>query len=298
MSKLPINEVIQGDCLEVMRDWPDGCVDIIWTDPPYGNDNNNGDLISRIEEAAPSRRAKGDDGTWEYAPRPILNDSREDFERIVPGMLDQAARVLNRDSCCCCCCGGGGPVPLFAVVARWIDERLAFDQAVVWDKGGLGMGWRYRRNYEFVMVSHRKGGKMKRGVDWRDRRTANVVRIPKIIPRADQHPTPKPVELIEHFLRLHGKPGDLVVDPFCGHGPTLVAAKRLGMRYIGIELDPEYCAIARRRLAEIDGAIHDKQGRAIATCEPLFTLHDTLPNGEGGEGKESGNTRKTRIDSN
>lgn len=80
--------------------------------------------------------------------------------------------------------------------------------------------------------------------------TANVVRIGKVIPQADDHPTPKPPELIRHFLRLHGKAGDVVLDPFMGHGPTLVEAKRMGMRAIGIELDESYCEIAAKRLAQ------------------------------------------------
>jgi DNA modification methylase len=268
-ANLPLDTIIHGDCLEVLKTFPAGSVDIIWTDPPYGNNNNNnGDLIARREAAL---------GRGSYAPgkddRPILNDSYEDFSVVVPGMLDEAARVMKKDfccCCCCCCCGGGGPTPCFADVAKWIDERLAFCQAVVWDKGGLGMGWRYRRNYEFVMVSHRKGGKLKWETEWKDKRTANVVRINKIIPRADQHPTPKPIELVEHFLRLHGKPGDIVLDPFCGGGTACVAAKRLGMHYIGIELDEHWVDYARRRLAEEDGVIHDKSGKEIATQEKLF----------------------------
>jgi len=264
---LPLDTVIHGDCLEVMQTLPDESIDIIWTDPPYGNNNNNnGDLIARREVAL---------GRGEYKPgetdRPILNDSYEDFSKVVPGMLDEAARVLKRSwCCCCCCCGGGGPQTRFADVAQWIDARLQFDQAIVWDKGGLGMGWRYRRNYEFVMVSHRKGGKMKWEVDWKDKRVANVVRINKIIPSKDDHPTPKPVELVEHFLRLHGKPGDIVLDPFCGGGTTLVAAKRLGMRYIGVELDERWADYSRRRIESENGAIFNRAGDEIARQSMLF----------------------------
>jgi site-specific DNA-methyltransferase (adenine-specific) len=129
-------------------------------------------------------------------------------------------------------------------------QGLSFFHAVVWDKGGLGMGWRYRRNYEMVMVAHRRGGKLKWEWDGSGSETANVVRIGKIIPAEDDHPTPKPEALIHHFLRLHGKPGDLVLDPFMGHGPTLRAAKDRGLRAIGIEIEERYCEIAARRLAQ------------------------------------------------
>jgi site-specific DNA-methyltransferase (adenine-specific) len=127
---------------------------------------------------------------------------------------------------------------------------LQFFHAVVWDKGGLGMGWRYRRNYEMVMIAHRKGGKLKWEWDGSGEETANVVRIGKIIPQADDHPTPKPPELVRHFLRLHGKRDDMVLDPFMGHGVVLAEAKRMGMRAIGIEIEESYCEIAARQLSQ------------------------------------------------
>lgn len=125
---------------------------------------------------------------------------------------------------------------------------MSFFHAVVWDKGGLGMGWRYRRNYEMVMIAHRRGGKLKWETESSGPDTANVVRIGKIIPSADEHPTPKPVELIEHFLRLHTRPGDLVLDPFAGGGTTGVACVRLGREFLGFEIDQHWTDVANRRI--------------------------------------------------
>jgi site-specific DNA-methyltransferase (adenine-specific) len=101
-----------------------------------------------------------------------------------------------------------------------------------------------------VMVAHRKGGKIKWEWEGSGMETANVVRIGKIIPREDDHPTPKPEALVFHFLRLHGKAGDRLLDPFMGHGPTMVAAKAMGMSAIGIEIEERYCEIAAKRLAQ------------------------------------------------
>jgi site-specific DNA-methyltransferase (adenine-specific) len=128
-----------------------------------------------------------------------------------------------------------------------LDEALGFKQAVVWDKGGLGMGWHYRRNYELMLVGEKPGGPCK----WYGGSSqANVVRINGIKPDADEHPTPKPVELMALFARLHSLPGDLILDPFLGAGTTLVAAKRLGRRAIGIEIEERYCEMAVRRLSQ------------------------------------------------
>lgn len=234
-----------GDALQVFPLIEPESVDVAWLDPPYGHNNNNGDLIAKWEQAL---------GRGEYiagvTDRPIANDGREDADAFLDAVLHQCARVLRKDCCCCCCCcGGGGPSPTFAKVAQRMDsDGLRFFHAVVWDKGGLGMGWRYRRNYEFVMVSHRKGGKLKWEEQSSGQVTANVVRIGKSIPSADEHPTPKPVQLVSHFLRLHAKAGDVVLDPCMGAGVSGVAAVQAGCRYIGIELERRWFDMACERI--------------------------------------------------
>ena len=62
------------------------------------------------------------------------------------------------------------------------------------------------------------------------------------------------MELPEQLIRLYTFADDLVLDPFLGSGSTLVAAARLGRRYVGYDLDPDYVALARRRVAEVDVA--------------------------------------------
>ena len=242
MTEPILNHIYTGDCLEIMRDWPDKCVDLIVTDPPYGLNFNNGDLAHNREKVFGGDTSKS-------VARPIANDGGEDAMRTFLAFLEQAARILKDGSCCCCCCcgGGGGPKPLFAEWTLHMDRILKFKQAIVWDKGGLGMGIHYRRNYEFVLIAQKPGA----ACTWNGGKiTPNVFRIPKIIPSADEHPTAKPVELMGHFIRLHSNEGGVVLDPFAGHGPTLVAAKQLGRKYIGIEINPDYAKIAEERLRQ------------------------------------------------
>lgn len=67
-----------------------------------------------------------------------------------------------------------------------------------------------------------------------------------------EHPTQKPVALMEWIIARWSKPGDVVLDPYLGSGTTAIAAKRLGRHFLGFEISPEYCEVSRRRLAAID----------------------------------------------
>lgn len=68
------------------------------------------------------------------------------------------------------------------------------------------------------------------------------------------HPTVKPIKLMEYLCKLITPPGGTIIDPFCGSGSTLVAAKRLSFKFIGIDMDVEYVEIAKRRTEAIFGS--------------------------------------------
>ena len=237
--------IYYGDAREVLSSWPEKSVDMYFADPPYGHNNNNGDLISRREAAL---------GRGDYQPerdnRPIANDSALMADGLIQWFFNTAAMTLIPGGVCCCCCGGGGgPDPQFARWSLYMNGVLDFKQMVVWDKGPMGMGWHYRRSYETVLVAQKHGAACK----WYDEtnKIENIIRhIPKIIPQADDHPTPKPVELTEWFIRLHTQIGETIVDPFCGYGTTLRAAKDLGRKAIGIEIEEKYCEIAAKRMSQ------------------------------------------------
>src|SRR3954453_12403116 len=95
--------------------------------------------------------------------------------------------------------------------------------------------------------------------------TLDVWSMPTESARRVGHPAPFPIELPEQLIRLYTYTDDLVLDPFMGSGSTLVAAARLGRRYVGYDLDPSYVEIARRRVADEgdpDTAAHEHDGRS------------------------------------
>ena len=239
-----------GDMREIMPQIPDGTVEMIWTDPPYGHANHDGDLNAQLNK---HRGIKN---------KPITNDEADSMRVVLDAMLTEAARVLRADCCCCCCCcGGGGPRPTFAWVADRMDrDGLSFFHSVIWDKINPGLGWRYRRQHEMVMVAQRSGGKLLWDKD--KRAVANIYSL--MPPRERHHPNEKPLEMVRHFLQLHTASGDTVLDPFMGSGTTGVAAVKMGRKFIGIEIDPSHFDVAVRRVTEAT-----KQGDMFVTSPKL-----------------------------
>jgi hypothetical protein len=126
------------------------------------------------------------------------------------------------------------------------SKGLQFFHAVVWDKSNPGLGWRYRRQYEMVMVSHLRGGKLA----WNDKRqaVANIFRM--VPPRDRKHPNEKPISLVRFFIRNHTAPDAVVLDPFMGSGTTGAAAVGMGRKFSGMEIDQAYFDIACQRLQD------------------------------------------------
>lgn len=116
---------------------------------------------------------------------------------------------------------------------------------LIWDKGASpGMGdhtWPFGTSYEVIWIN---------GDGWAGSRRSSVIKSVHLptAARAVGHPTPKPVGLMETLI-AYAPPG-VIADPFAGSGSTLVAAKQLGRKAIGVELDEAYCEIAARRLSQ------------------------------------------------
>lgn len=242
-SGMPLlDTVYHCDALDLLRAMPDNSADLVWIDPPYGNSNGVNDLAA----ARARDQVKGGRQSGEIAI--IANDDAESWQQLMPLVLREINRVLKPSGGCCCAMGGGGPNVLFAQLVLWIDTYMSFFHAVIWDKSkrGYGLGWRYRRNYEFVYVSHKRGGTLR----WNDLRKAqpNVVRF---APTPNQyHPTQKPLNLVDFFIQNHTYPGDLIVDCFAGSGTTALAARNTGRHFIACDLSAEYVEVARQRLAQ------------------------------------------------
>ena len=228
-----------GDCLDVMQGIPDGSVDMVMTDPPYGmnfqsNWSKNGPRHKKIE-----------------------GDSAADFR-----WLQDAFRLLKPD--------GGGLISFcdWNTSHRWREEieRAGFviKSQVIWDRLHHGMGdlkGAFAPQHDIVWYAT-KGRRI-----FVNGRPKSVMRHKRPSPADDHgHPTCKPVALMEELIRATDDgSGSVVLDPFLGSGTTGVAAANTGRRFIGIEMDATYfaAASARIRTAQAD-AITNKMREATS----------------------------------
>lgn len=172
-----------------------------------------------------------------------------------------------------------GAVTFACMDWRQIDKLLAAgaqagfnrNNIVVWNKGSGGMGSLYRSAHELIAVfcngKSPATNNVELGRHGRDR--SNLWSYPGANRRGSSanhaladHPTPKPIELVEDALLDITRPGDVVLDPFSGSGTTLIAAERCGRITCGIELDPQYVDRTIRRWERMTGheVIHVESG--------------------------------------
>ena len=204
------NAVLKGDCVEVMRQFRTCTVDFVLTDPPY-----LAHYCSR-------------DG------RTIANDS--DGAWLKPAFV-QIFRVLRRDSFCVSFYGWH-QADKFIAAWRGAGFRLA---------GHLSFTKQYPSADRFLQYQHENAYLLAKGNP-----PQPTQRIPDVLEWKYSgnklHPTQKPLCVLTPLIQCFSRPGDLVLDPFCGSGSTLVVAKLQARRFIGIDLNPEYCDIAANRV--------------------------------------------------
>jgi site-specific DNA-methyltransferase (adenine-specific) len=227
-----IDTIICGDCLEVLEEMPDNYVDAIITDPPYSSGARR-DANANLRQA----RRRGED------KRAFSNDTltSKTFAWFMRACGLQWARVLKPD----------GHLLIFIDWYHGYNIANALETAglkqvnlVVWDKQYFGMGHYFRNQHELILhfLNYERPKPFAQNV-------GNVISIKPI--RNGIHPTEKPVELIERMLPVVTNEYDTVLDPFAGSGTIAVACRRSNRHYICIEKEPEYCAIAEKRIAEM-----------------------------------------------
>jgi len=260
----PRDVIFCGDCLEILKRFPDECVDLVFTSPPYADRRKNayggihpdayvdwflpisaqlkrvlkptGSFVLNIKE----RTVDGERHT--YVLQLILRMKSQGWlwieeycwhkKNCYPGkwpnrFRDAWERLLHFTK--------NKKFKMFqeavmVPVGDWAQKRLAF----------------LSENDYIRDESRSRSGFGKKVTNWIGRRLVyptNVLHLATECTNVD-HPAAFPIELPTWFIKLFTEPGDVVLDPFVGSGTTCLAAKQLGRRYIGIDIKKEYCIMA------------------------------------------------------
>ncbi len=205
-----VNQIITGDCVKVMKEIPAASIDFIATDPPYlvGYQSRDG--------------------------RSIANDDTSEW--LSPAFAEMY-RVLKNDRFLLSFYGWNKVDQFFAA---WKAAGFRPVGHLVWTKD-------YHSNERFVRYSHESAYLLAKGDPMRPQIALYDVLDWKYTGN-ELHPTQKPVMALLPVIMTFSRIGDIVLDPFIGSGTTAIAARALGRRYIGIEIDPAYAHIAEERV--------------------------------------------------
>ena len=250
MNGLPLNEIIHGDCLEVMRQFPDKSIDMILCDLPYGVTGCKWDAIIPLEPlwGQYERIIKDNRAIVLFATQPfttdLINSNRKLYKyswywkkekgtgisiaKFQPMRIIEDILVFGRGNVQYC--------PIMRKVKPYHhvlplprgreDSAQHMDSKSVDDKGRRI----YRRYEEAYPV--------------------NLLEFPRDNTSEGKslHPTQKPVALCEYLIKTYTLPGEVVLDNCIGSGTTAIACINTGRNFIGIEIEEKYVKIARERI--------------------------------------------------
>jgi site-specific DNA-methyltransferase (adenine-specific)/modification methylase len=256
---LPLNDVIQGNCIEVLQTLPACSVNIIFADPPYN-------LQLRNELLRPNQTiVDGVDDAWDH-----FTDFA-DYDAFTRAWLQECRRVLKDDGTIWVI---GSYHNIFRVGSIMMDLGYWILNDVIWHKTNPMPNFRGTRfqNATETLIWAKKSAEQKRYTFHYhamkhlndEKQMQNVWHIPLCtgperikVDGKKAHSTQKPEALLYRVLLASSNPGDVVLDPFFGSGTTGAVATKLRREYIGIELDTDYVELARNRIATLPLSLFD-----------------------------------------
>jgi modification methylase len=248
------DRIIIGDCIEQMNALPENSADLVFADPPY-NLQLGGDLLrpdnSRVDavddhwdQFASFEAYDAFTAAWLAAARRVLKDdgalwvigSYHNIFRVGRSLQDAGFWILND-----VVWRKANPMPNFKGT-RFTNAH----ETLIWAAKSRGAR-RYRFNYDAMKMAN---DELQMRSDWDLPICSGEERV-KDATGAKAHPTQKPEALLHRVILASTEPGDVILDPFFGVGTTGAAARRLGRRFIGIEREPTYAALAEARIAKV-----------------------------------------------
>ena len=219
-----------GDCLELMKDIPDGSIDLVVTDPPYKFENQGGGFYAKNKS---TKRTYLDSlkqiGCCEFEPKEFLNILMSKMKKFYGYFFCNKTLVKN--------------------YIQWAeDNKMNYDILVMAKSNPIpSFNNHHLSDLEYIVMIREKGTYFSKHKNIDDFRKFYLTNCKKGV-----HPSEKPIEIIERFIRVSSKEEDVILDPFVGSGSTCVACVNTGRHYIGFEKEQKYFDIACQRLDEVE----------------------------------------------
>lgn len=221
-----MHKLLQGDCLELMKDIPDNSIDLIVTDPPY-----------LIGYKTNYRKDKNHDFCSE-----ILNDNNYD---CISNYIKECYRILKNNTAMYMFCNCDR-VDFFKQQLE--HAGFIIKNMIIWVKNNWTAGdlkAQFGKQYEIIFLVN-KGRKHFNG-----KRITDVWNFDRVAGKNQLHQNQKPVDLLEQCILKHSNENDIVFDGFMGSGSTGVACFNTHRNFIGVELNEDYYNVAKNRIESL-----------------------------------------------
>lgn len=277
-DRVPINQILSGDCIERLRNLPDNSIDLIFADPPYFMQTsgvllrNNGTKFDGVED------------DWDK-----FADYKE-YDEFCLNWLKECQRILKPN-------GTIWVIGSFQNIYRlgYIMQNLGFWilNDVIWSKPNAPpnfKGTRFQNSHETLLwcsknknssytfnyktMKYENGGKQDSSV-WNIGICIGQERL-KDENGKKIHSTQKPEKLLYKIILSSTKVGDVVLDPFFGTGTTGAVAKRLGRNFIGIEREEKYIQEAQKRIDGVNVENNDLFNLSLEIKPPRISVYDLI----------------------
>lgn len=242
---MEVNQIICGDCIEIMKSLPDKSVDLVFADPPF----NIGIKYDTHNDNMPY----------------------EEYYKWSEKWIGEIGRLLKNNGAIYIAIGDEFAAEINIILKRagfhfrnWIIWYYTFgqNQRKKFNRAHTHILYFVKDKNQFTFNDKNIRIPSARQLIYKDKRANPIGKIPDDVwqfsrvcgtfkERIEKHPCQMPEDLLKLIIKASSNEEDLILDPFLGSGTTAVACKELGRKYIGIEISPEYCEIARRRVGAI-----------------------------------------------
>ena len=216
------------DAIEWLKTLDNDSVDLIVTDPPYRVQQHGSSGLSGIFKTKTGDEKELNSKLFQHNEVEVTDYASELFRILKP---DNHCYVMTND------------YNLKNFLNVFAEVGFHFTKLIVWDKQNKIANPYYMQQVEYILFMSKGRTKQINNCG-----TSNLLSISNIQNKNNDHPTEKPVELMEILIKNSTKEGDLVLDPFVGVGATPLACQNLNRNFIGCEIDKKYYDTAMERL--------------------------------------------------